>query len=31
MLALWDRLKNDEFDVVISELTFYELNAIQNK
>jgi predicted nucleic acid-binding protein len=30
MLALWDRIKNNEFDVVISELVLDELNAIQN-
>ena len=30
MLALWDRIKNHEFIVVISELTLDELNATQN-
>jgi len=30
MLALWDRIKNNEFVVVISELTLDELNATQN-
>jgi predicted nucleic acid-binding protein len=30
ILALWDRIKNDEFIVVISELTLDELNANQN-
>ena len=30
MLALWNRIKNNEFDAVISELTLDELNANQN-
>ena len=30
MLALWARIKNSEFDAVISELTLDELNANQN-
>ena len=30
MLALWDRIRNNEFDAVISELTLDELNANQN-
>jgi len=30
MLALWSRIKNNEFDVAISELTLDELNANQN-
>ena len=30
MLALWDRIKHNEFVVVISELTLDELNATQN-
>ena len=30
MLALWDRIKNNEFDVAISELTLDEINANKN-
>jgi predicted nucleic acid-binding protein len=30
MLALWDRIKNNEFAAVISEITLDELNATQN-
>jgi len=30
MFALWDRIKNNEFDVVISELTLDELNENKN-
>jgi len=30
MLALWDRIKHNEFIIVISELTLDELNATQN-
>jgi len=30
MLALWDRIKHNEFIVAISELTLDELNATQN-
>ena len=30
ILALWDRIKNNEFDAIISELTLDELNANQN-
>jgi predicted nucleic acid-binding protein len=30
MIALWNRIKNNEFDAVISELTLDELNANQN-
>ena len=30
MLALWDRIKKNEFDVVISELTLDELNDNKN-
>ena len=30
MLALWDRIKNNEFDVIISELTLDELNDNKN-
>ena len=30
MLALWNRIKNNEFDAVISELSLDEINANQN-
>ena len=30
MLALWNRIKNNEFDVIISELTLDELNDNKN-
>ena len=30
MLALWDRIKNNEFDVAMSELTLDELNDNKN-
>jgi predicted nucleic acid-binding protein len=30
MFALWNRIKNNEFNVTISELTLDELNATQN-